>query len=269
MDNNDRRPTLSLMASIAVVAIVATGCAASRSEPTVQSTLRSNRSTTTAPTSVPTSTSTTTTTTSPLAAPAPGQPVSMPPGFQVVSRVPTTDRVVFLTIDDGLVRDPEFTERFRRAGIPVTIFPLTTAVHADPGFFEGWLDAGAALGDHTITHPNLKRLGAAAQQREICGAADSLEQSLHVRPTLFRPPYGNHNATTAQVAAGCGFRYIVMWRAAVNNGVVQLQAGTSLQPGDIILMHFRKTFDEDFDAALAKAQADGLRFAALTDYLPR
>lgn len=208
-------------------------------------------------------------TTSDLAAPKPANPVAMPPGVQVISRVPTTDRVVFLTIDDGLVRNPEFTQRFKAAGVPVTIFPIAgSAVKVDPQFFKDWLALGAALGDHTMTHPNLNTLGEAGQQQQICGAADLDQQLLGVRPTILRPPYGNHNAATATAAAACGMRYIVLWHEAVNNGKVQFQEGSALQTGDIILMHFRTTFDEDFDAALAQARKDGMKLALLSDYLP-
>lgn len=182
--------------------------------------------------------------------------------------VPEGSRVVFLTIDDGLVRNPEFTERFIRAGIPVTIFPVATAIGADPDFFRAWLDHGATLGNHTFTHPNLNTIGLAAQKHEICGAADYAEQMLGQRPRLLRPPYGNHNATTQRAMASCGFRYIVMWHAAVNEGRVQFQGGDRLEPGDIILMHFRKTFDMDFDAAIERARVDGMEFGVLSDYLP-
>ena len=60
----------------------------------------------------------------------------------------------------------------------------------------------------------------------------------------------------------------IFWREAVNTGKVQFQQGPALQPGDIVLMHFRTTFDEDFDAALAQARKDGMKLALLRDYLP-
>ena len=61
-------------------------------------------------------------------------------------------------------------------------------------------------------------------------------------------------------------RAILLWKVAVNDGVVQFQTGTGFQPGDIVLMHFRDTFIQDFDAAVAKAK-DGVRFGLLEDYL--
>ncbi|MBS1848504.1 MAG: polysaccharide deacetylase family protein [Actinobacteria bacterium] len=221
-------------------------------------------------TTVAATTTATSTTLESLVAPPPATAPTPMAGVQVVSKIPVApgNRVVFLTIDDGLVRDPEFTRRFIAAGIPVTIFPVATAVAADPAFFAEWLSHGAVLGNHTINHPNLPKLGLAGQQREICGAADILTQKLGQRPRFVRAPYGNYNAVTKQALASCGFKYLVYWHAAVNDGRVQFQAGSALQPGDIILMHFRKTFDIDFDAALAQARKDDVKFGVLADYLP-
>jgi hypothetical protein len=62
-------------------------------------------------------------------------------------------------------------------------------------------------------------------------------------------------------------RVVVQWTAAVNNGVVQLQVGDKLRPGDIVLMHFRKTFKEDYTAFIDQARKDGLTPVPLADFL--
>ena len=108
----------------------------------------------------------------------------------VISRVTTTDPVVFFTIDDGLVRDPAVIDFLRERHIPVTIFPVPGYVHQNPDYFRAIHDLGGSMQDHTTTHPDLRRLSTAAQQSEICGAADELAAQFGVRPWLFRPPFG-------------------------------------------------------------------------------
>jgi len=270
---DDRRRHRRLLGLGTFLAIVGLGMAVAygtNEPPTPRSPRTTLRPTPVTTTTVPTTTSSTVPppTDADLVAPKPAQPVVMPPGVQVVSRIRTADRVVFLTIDDGMIRDPEFTARFVKAGIPITMFPTASLEREDPAFFKAWIAAGAQLGNHTVTHPNLRTLGQAAQQREICGNGDTAQELFGQRPTLFRPPFGNHNAATAAAVQACGMRYIILWHTAINEGRVQFQEGTTLQPGDIILMHWRTTFDEDFDAAIAKARADGMKFAYLRDYLP-
>jgi hypothetical protein len=59
----------------------------------------------------------------------------------------------------------------------------------------------------------------------------------------------------------------VLWTAAVNDGVVQFQQGNELRRGDIVLMHFRNTFGQDFTAFLTEAKKDGLTPVPLEDFL--
>ena len=189
-----------------------------------------------------------------------------------IHRIATRERVVFLTIDDGLIRRAEFLAHLLAAKVPVTIFPTAQAVVAQPGFFLPMLAAGASLGNHTVTHPALSRISPAAQQQQICAAASVERQSLGVAPQLFRPPYGDLGKATGAAAATCGMRHEVLWNASINDGVVSdysgpVSATNPLSPGDIMLMHFRPGFLADFDAALAAARLSNLRIAALTDYL--
>jgi hypothetical protein len=53
----------------------------------------------------------------------------------------------------------------------------------------------------------------------------------------------------------------------MNDGRLDVQGGGPLQPGDIILMHFRRDLRGNLEVALNAAQAAGLRPAALEQYL--
>jgi hypothetical protein len=131
----------------------------------------------------------------------------------VFSRVPTSDPVVFFTIDDGLVRDPAVIDDLRAENLPVTVFPVPAYVHQDPGYFQAIQALGASIQDHTRSHPDLRRLGAGAQQGEICGRSTSMPMSsahgrgcsvprtarcrFHSRPLLVR---------AGSVRSSCGAR---------------------------------------------------------------
>jgi peptidoglycan/xylan/chitin deacetylase (PgdA/CDA1 family) len=85
---------------------------------------------------------------------------------------------------------------------------------------------------------------------------------------LFRPPYGEKDDTTLRVARECGLRAGFFWTETVHKGKVRYQTGRRVQPGDIILMHFRPAFVDDFIAALQAIHRAGLTPALLEDYLP-
>jgi peptidoglycan/xylan/chitin deacetylase (PgdA/CDA1 family) len=187
-------------------------------------------------------------------------------GAPVVSRVPTHDPVVFFTIDDGNVRDPEVIDFLRSRRIPVTIFPVPECVAEDPAYFEAIHALGASIQAHSVNHPDLRDLGLAAQRREIHGPLADYAGRFGTRPWLFRPPYGALTPWVPILARTCGIRAVVMWRATVSDGVVHTQ-GEPLQPGDIILMHFRTGLRHDLEVALDATRAAGLQPAPLEQYL--
>jgi peptidoglycan/xylan/chitin deacetylase (PgdA/CDA1 family) len=234
-----------------------------------------DRAVTTSSTAATTSTTTITTpvTTAPtpataVAPPIPPATVAIAPGtVPVISRIATTDPVVFFTIDDGITRDPAVIEFLRDRHIPVTLFPVPGLVGRDPAYFATIHALGASVQDHTVNHPTLKGLGFVTQRNEICGPLDDYAARFGQRPWLFRPPGGAYDATTIAAARSCGMRAVVTWRATMNDGVLRTQGGP-LRPGDIVLMHFRPDLRMNLEIALGAAAAVGLHPAALEAYLP-
>ncbi|GLZ31261.1 chitooligosaccharide deacetylase [Lentzea sp. NBRC 105346] len=182
----------------------------------------------------------------------------------VVSRIATDKPYVFITIDDGAIKHPAAAEMMKKAGIRPSLFLNTKYIEGHKDYFK---PLPVTVHSHTANHPNMSGKGYEFQKQEICSNADFIAGEYGKRPTLFRPPFGNYDATTRKAAADCGFKALVLWTAAVNDGHVQFQAGDKLNKGDIVLMHFRSTFAEDFQAFLDRAKADGLTPVPLEDFL--
>ena len=202
--------------------------------------------------------------------PAP-EPITLPPGDEApfLSRIPVTQPVAFLTIDDGVLKNPEATKLFAAAGIPVTLFLTTDFIQDDIPFFDRLRTYGAVIEAHTISHPDLAGKWEGFQRHQICDGADRLGQWYGRRPVLFRPPFGDKDRTTLRVAKECGLRAAFMWKETVDKGIVRYQDRPKrVQPGDIILMHFRPAFVQDFLAALRAIHRSGLTPARLEDYVP-
>jgi peptidoglycan/xylan/chitin deacetylase (PgdA/CDA1 family) len=193
-------------------------------------------------------------------------PLASTPGVApVITRVQTTDPVVFLTIDDGHTRDPEVAAALEEAGVPASLFLLDGPVQADADFFRRLPDT--VVESHSRTHPDMRTLSEEGQRAEICGNADTLERAFGRRPVLFRPPYGVYNEATTRAAAACGMAAVVLWETSVNGAVVGFRSLPQLRPGDILLMHFRPTFVTELRALADRVDEAGLRFALLEDYL--
>ncbi|MGW1507702.1 polysaccharide deacetylase family protein [Streptomyces sp. NPDC002394] len=214
--------------------------------------------------------------------PAPPAPPAVKPVVRraggpvpVVSEIPTREKIVFLTIDDGAEKDPEFVRMMKDLKVPFTMFLTDAAIRADYAYFEPLIAQGNGLANHTLTHPNLRTLGPEAQRREICGQQTKLKQRYGTTPRLFRPPYGNWNEATRTAVGECGLDAIVLWRESMQIKNMQYQRGDrKLHPGDIVLAHFRgpselkgRTMTEMTATMLRKIQEQGFTVARLEDYL--
>ncbi|MFG2818585.1 polysaccharide deacetylase family protein [Kitasatospora sp. NPDC048365] len=192
----------------------------------------------------------------------------------VVYRVPTQDKVVFLTVDDGAEKDPEFSRMLAELEVPVSAFLSDYLARSDYEYFRRLERQGVAIQNHTVNHPDLRRLDDTRQQQEICGQQDRLEREIGTRPRLFRPPYGEYTATSLRIAAGCGITAVPLWNEeAFADHLEYRYADQRLHPGDIVLTHFRGpdswkgTMTDMLRRFLDAATAQGFAVARLEDYL--
>ncbi|MGX8906668.1 polysaccharide deacetylase family protein [Streptomyces netropsis] len=218
----------------------------------------------------------------PLAAP-PAPPArklteSVKPGGAplLVRRVPTRDKVVFVTIDDGAEKDPEFVKMAEDLKLPLTMFLTDDIARAGRGYpyFDRLHALGNGVHNHTLGHPDLRTLTPDAQRRQICGQQDVLAKRYGTRPTLFRPPYGNYNGATLAAAGGCGVKAVVLWETTMQINDMRYAQGGKLRPGDIVLAHFRgpkelkgTSMTRMTTNMLRSIQKQGYTVARLEDYL--
>ncbi|MCA6094726.1 polysaccharide deacetylase family protein [Streptomyces sp. SCA3-4] len=195
---------------------------------------------------------------------------------QVVRRIPTQDKVVFVTFDDGAEKDPEFLKMAQDLKLPFTMFLTDSISRAGSGYdyFDRLRALGNGIDNHTLTHPNLRTLSAEAQKREICGQQEALEKRFGTRPALFRPPYGNYNDATLAAAGGCGVRAVVLWEVTMQINDMRYAQSDKLRPGDIVLAHFRgpqelkgTSMTRMVTNMLRSIQRQGYTVARLEDYL--
>lgn len=197
----------------------------------------------------------------------PVQPVVTDGQMPVLYRLPISQPVVFLGIDDGWVKSPDAASWLVSQRLPFTLFLTNDAIKNDYAYFQKLQSAGLSIEDHTLHHPRLNRLSFANQKTEICTTADQYASVFGQRPVLFRPPYGLLNASIVQAAQICGMKAIIMWHVDVENSVIKYQQGNHLQPGDIVLMHFHSNLSTDLQVFTNQVQKDNLQIGHLEDWI--
>ncbi|MEV0241298.1 polysaccharide deacetylase family protein [Streptomyces sp. NPDC050674] len=149
---------------------------------------------------------------------------------------------VGLTFDDG----PSGTTTrllgaLRQNGLRATMFNQGRNAAADPALVRAQVSAGMWVANHSYTHPHLTRLSQAQIDSEISRTQQAIASAGGGTPKLFRPPYGETNATVKSVASRYGLTEIIWnvdsqdWNGASTDAIVQSAA--RLTNGQIILMH--------------------------------
>ncbi len=201
-------------------------------------------------------------------------------------RIPTAERVVALTFDCGANADGAATilDTLARTGVPATFFMCGSFVDRYPDVART-IASRHPVGNHTLTHPDLRTVSDDAVATEILEAEDTIRAVLGVDPhPLFRFPYGASDARTIALANAYGyggFRWTVDtlgWEGTSGGRSVETvteRVLAALQPGAIVLMHVgsnpddRSTLDADALAGVIDAiRARGYAFVTLPQYLP-
>lgn len=197
--------------------------------------------------------------------------LGLPPVF---TTVPTRQRIVFLTIDDGAEKDPAFLRMMSELQVPYTAFLSDYLIKEDYGYFKRMQRGGVVLNNHTLHHPYLPALSYYRQRYEICGMQEVIERRYGERPLLFRPPFGNYNRNSLRAAKSCGIKYVPLWNEEVFVDRWDYREwDRKIRPGDIVLSHFRGredwkgTMPDMIRRFLNKVTAEGYAVARLEDYL--
>ncbi|MCI3272399.1 polysaccharide deacetylase family protein [Streptomyces cylindrosporus] len=149
---------------------------------------------------------------------------------------------VGLTFDDGPSGNtPALLNALKQNGLRATMFNEGQYAAAYPAQVKAQVTAGMWVGNHSYTHPHLTQLSQAQIDSELSRTQSAVAAAGGGTPRLFRPPYGETNATVKAVAAKYGLTQIIWdvdsqdWNGASTDAIVA--AAGRLTNGQVILMH--------------------------------
>ena len=127
-------------------------------------------------------------------------------------------------------------------GVKTTFFMVDIWTQRFPGLVKEIAARGHEIGNHSTTHPKMSTLSREQILKELDTMADNVQAITGVRPTLFRPPYGDYNNDVVLIARDAGYEPIqwsvdsLDWK---NKGVQPLidRATKNVKSGDIVLFH--------------------------------
>jgi peptidoglycan/xylan/chitin deacetylase (PgdA/CDA1 family) len=158
------------------------------------------------------------------------------------ARAAACNGYVGLTFDDGPSGNTRaLLDALRQNGLRATMFNQGQYAAQNPSLVRAQVDAGMWVANHSYTHPHMTQLSQAQMDSEISRTQQAIANAGGGTPKLFRPPYGETNATLRAVEAKYGLTEVIWdvdsqdWNNASTDAIVQ--AVSRLGDGQVILMH--------------------------------
>lgn len=184
-----------------------------------------------------------------------------------------------LTFDDGPSPNTgRLLDMLGAYGIPATFFLLGRQAELYPDLVSRMVAEGHEVGNHSYSHPNLRRESVAVKNEQI-RQTDAILRSLGATPLYLRPPYGSFDMDIVSIADELGLS-IILWsldsrdwkRLPDDYAALRSTRGTVYEPGSlhgIFLFHdTHKTTVEDLPRIISQLLAGGCqRFVTVSEYL--
>ncbi len=181
-----------------------------------------------------------------------------------------------LTFDDGPHRlvTPKILEVLNREKIRATYFPVAKVAAGQGDIIRDFIAAGHEIGNHSLTHSDLRVMSPEAQRFEIA-EANRILRDFGADPVLFRPPYGRYTLDLLAIAREERMSPVLWtvdtrdWQVRDPDKIVQ-HVKTAAGTGSVLLLH--STYPSTLTAlprVIGEMRAKGCEFVTLSEWIAR
>ena len=156
----------------------------------------------------------------------------------------TSEKKIALTFDDG--PNPRYTDTIldilREYGIKATFFVIGRNAELYPEPLRRAIEEGHEIGNHTYSHPHMRKLSLNETEKEILLCQEILCDRFGVKPTVFRPPEGFFGGILEEITAKIGLRTVLWsidtrdWEGKPAKKIVS-DVKESIKSGKVLLFH--------------------------------
>ena len=173
---------------------------------------------------------------------------------RALSRLPTRERLVALTFDDGPhpQTTPIVLDALAAEGVPATFFILGCYAERWPDIVRRAVDEGHEVANHGYFHRRLHFAGPRVVRDDLERGTSAVARATGIRPRLFRAPHGFRSPFVSPVARSLG-QAIVGWTYGVWDSdrpgaeAIARRTLAGARPGAIVLLHDADGHNPDGD----------------------
>ena len=211
----------------------------------------------------------------------PGQPPTGPASaaalkeYDAVYVGDTGKKVLYLTFDAGY--ENGYTEKIldalKKHNVPAAFFLVGNYIEKNADLVRRMVDEGHIVGNHTMHHPDMSRIGEADFEKELADLAALFRETTGKElPKFYRPPQGIYSKENLLTAKNLGYK-TVFWSLAYAdwNNDDQPTAEYAFNKllgrthnGAVILLHSTsKTNADILDELLTRWKTEGYTFEGI------
>ncbi|WP_244434235.1 polysaccharide deacetylase family protein [Azospirillum sp. B506] len=181
-----------------------------------------------------------------------------------------------LTFDDGPHRTVtrQILDILNQEGVRATYFPVGRIAERQGDLIHDFIVSGHEIGNHSLTHSDLRKMDAAGARYEIA-ETNRILRGFGANPVLFRPPYGRYSNELLTIAREEHMGSVLWsvdtrdWQVRNADKIVS-QIKLAGLPGNVFLMH--STYASTAQAlprVIAELKGKGCEFVTLSEWLER
>lgn len=188
------------------------------------------------------------------------------------------EKKVALSFDDG--PHPRYTGEIlavlEEYGIPATFFMIGKNVELYPQVAKAVHEKGHEIGNHTYTHPHMKKTSVNELKEEVQKTEKALSACGIPAPKLFRPPEGFRSVEQVNMLRELGYQTVV-WSVDTHDwqgrtvGDIVTSVVDHIQGGDVLLFHDYTSGKNTTIAALKQVipmlLQNGYRFVKISELM--
>lgn len=198
--------------------------------------------------------------------------------YGAICRVPTDEKLIALTFDDGPhpYRTEEILDILLKNDVRATFFVVGQNAIYYPDVLKMTAYRGHEIGNHTFSHAPPSKLCEKSLVREISAAEEAILSACGEKPTVFRPPEGACFEYVGTASKKLGYS-VILWNidtrdwAHTSSRDIILNIKKNIRPGSIILFHDYISGESHTAEALSDVipylKGEGYRFVTVSELL--
>ncbi|MFP7296146.1 polysaccharide deacetylase family protein [Neobacillus niacini] len=167
---------------------------------------------------------------------------------------------------------PEMLAALKKHQVKASFFLEGRWVKNNPELAKMIVSAGHEVGNHSYTHPDMKRITAAQTREQLLKTNEVIEAATGKKSTWFAPPSGSYRDETVTIASEFKMK-TVMWTVDTidwqkpSPDVLIHRVTSKISNGSMVLMHPTESTAKSLDRLITLIEEKGLKIGTVSELM--